>query len=99
MRRWPVSVVSMVSDVRSRSARLGLVASILGLAMLAGAPATSAAAAITMTTPFPAIAVAPGSSPSFDVSITTANAGRVALAVGAVPTGWIAILRCVGVQM
>jgi uncharacterized membrane protein len=93
MRRWPVSVVSMVSDVRSRSARLGLVTSILGLAMLAGAPAASAAAAITLTTPFPAIAVAPGSSPSFDVSITTANAGRVALAVGAVPTGWTAVLR------
>jgi uncharacterized membrane protein len=69
------------------------VASILGLAMLAVAPATSAAAAITMTTPFPAIAVAPGSSPSFDVSITTATAGRVGLTVGAVPTGWTAVLR------
>jgi uncharacterized membrane protein len=69
------------------------VASILGLAMLAVAPSTSAAAAITMTTPFPAIAVAPGSSPSFDVSITTATAGRVALTVGAVPAGWTAVLR------
>jgi uncharacterized membrane protein len=69
------------------------VTSILGLAMLAGAPAASAAAAITLTKPFPAIAVAPGSSPSFDVSITTANAGRVALTVGAVPTGWTAVLR------
>lgn len=93
MRRWPVSVVSNVSDVRSRSARLGLVTSILGLAMLAGAPAASAASAISLTTPFPAIAVAPGSSPSFDLSVTTAQAGRVTLAVGAVPTGWTAVLR------
>jgi uncharacterized membrane protein len=61
--------------------------------MLAGVPATSAAAAITLTTPFPAIAVAPGSSPSFDVSITTATPGRVGLTVGAVPTGWTAVLR------
>lgn len=86
-------VVSRVRDVRSRAARLGLVASILGLAMLAGAPAISAAAALTLTTPFPAIAVAPGSSPSFDVSITTDKAGRVALNVSAVPTGWTAVVR------
>jgi hypothetical protein len=87
-----VSVVSGVGDVRSRSARFGLVATILGFAMLAVAPAASAAAAITLTTPFPAIAVAPGSSPSFDVSITTASAGRVGLTVGAVPTGWRAVV-------
>ena len=88
-----MSVVSMVSDVRSRSARLALVASIAGLALLSAAPAASAAAAITITTPFPAVAVAPGSSPSFDVSITTDQPGRVALSVGAVPTGWTAVLR------
>jgi uncharacterized membrane protein len=67
--------------------------SVLGLAMLAGAPALRAAAAITLTTPFPAVAVAPGSTPSFDVSITTATAGRVALKVGTVPAGWSAVLR------
>lgn len=86
-------VVSRVRDVRSRAARFGLAASIVGLAMLGGAPATVAAAAITLTTPFPAIAVAPGASPSFDVSITTATASRVALSVGAVPTGWTAVTR------
>jgi uncharacterized membrane protein len=53
----------------------------------------SAADAITLTTPFPAVAVAPGSSPSFDVSVTTATPGRVALKVGTVPTGWTAVLR------
>lgn len=88
-----MSVVSEVRDVRSRAARLGLAASIMGLAMLAGAPAMSAASAITLTTPFPAIAVAPGSNPSFDVSVTTATPGRVALKVGTVPAGWTAVLR------
>ena len=55
-----MSVVSRVSDVRSRSARRALVASIVGLVMLAAAPGTSAAGEVTLTTPFPAIAVAPG---------------------------------------
>jgi uncharacterized membrane protein len=85
--------VSVAWQVRWRSARLGLAASIVGLAILAGAPAMSAATSITLSTPFPAVAVAPGSSPSFDVSITTATPGRVALKVGTVPTGWTAVLR------
>jgi uncharacterized membrane protein len=88
-----VSVVSRVSTVRSRSARRMLVTSIVGLVMLAAAPVTSAAGEITLSTPFPAIAVAPGSAPSFDISVTTQNPGRVALSVGAVPTGWTAVLR------
>ena len=88
-----MSVVSGVSTVRSRSARRMLVASIVGLVMLAAAPAMSAAGEITLSTPFPAIAVAPGSAPSFDISVTTQNPGRVALSVGAVPTGWTAVLR------
>ena len=63
--------------------------------MLAAAPATSAVSAndVTLTTPFPAIAVAPGSAPSFEIAVTTADPGRVALSVGDVPTGWTAVLR------
>jgi uncharacterized membrane protein len=85
--------VSVGWYARSRATRLGLATSILGLALLTGAPAATAAAAITLTTPFPAIVVAPGSSPSFDVSITTANPGRVTLSVGKVPAGWTAVMR------
>ena len=88
-----MSVVSRVSDVRSRTARYALMASIVGLVMLAAAPGMSAAGEITLTTPFPAIAVAPGSTPSFEISVTTRAPGRVALSVGAVPTGWTAVLR------
>jgi uncharacterized membrane protein len=61
--------------------------------MLAAAPAMSAAGEITLTTPFPAIAVAPGSAPSFEISVTTSAPGRVGLSVGNVPTGWTAVLR------
>ncbi len=85
--------MSVARYVRSRAPRLGLVASILGLSLLAGASATSAAAAITLTTPFPAVAVAPGATPSFDISVTTEKAGRVDLAVSGVPEGWTAVLR------
>jgi uncharacterized membrane protein len=68
-------------------------ASIVGLVMLAAAPATSAAGEVTLSTPFPAIAVAPGSAPSFEISVTTQEPGRVALSVGSIPTGWTAVLR------
>ncbi len=88
-----MSVVSRVSDVRSRTARNTLMASIVGLVMLAAAPGMSAAGEITLSTPFPAVAVAPGSAPSFDISVTTSAPGRVALSVGNVPTGWTAVLR------
>jgi uncharacterized membrane protein len=82
-----------MSDVRSRTARRALGASIVGLVMLAAAPGMSATGEITLSTPFPAIAVAPGSAPSFEISITTQDPGRVALTVGTVPTGWTAVLR------
>ena len=80
-------------SVRSRTLRLGLAASLLGLVSLAAAVPVGAADAVTLTTPFPAIAVAPGSNPSFDITVTTAAAGRVDLAVGKVPDGWTAVLR------
>ncbi len=85
--------MSVAWKVRSGRARVVLAASILALASLSGAAPVGAAAAISLTTPYPAVAVAPGSSPSFDISVTTSQAGRVDLAVGQVPTGWTAALR------
>ncbi len=85
--------MSVAWYVRSRAPRLGLVASILGLSLLAGASATSAADTVTLTTPFPAVAVAPGANPSFDISVTTDKPDRVNLEVSGVPDGWTAVLR------
>lgn len=79
-----------------RRLRLGAAALAAAGAIAAAGLATSpvgAADAITMTTPFPAVAVAPGASPNFDISISTADSGRVDLAVGKVPDGWTAVLR------
>ena len=56
-------------------------ASMLGLASLVGAVPVGAAEAITLTTPYPAVAAAPGATVNFDISITTDAPGRVDLAV------------------
>lgn len=61
--------------------------------MLIGVSATTAATSIVLTTPYPAVAVAPGSTVNFDISITTQDPGRVDLTVSRVPDTWTAVLR------
>jgi uncharacterized membrane protein len=56
-------------------------------------PAATAAEPFAVTTPYPSIAIAPGSSASFDLTITTPTAGAVDLSVGGAPTGWKATLH------
>ncbi|MEO8462087.1 MAG: NEW3 domain-containing protein [Chloroflexota bacterium] len=65
---------------------VALAAVAMGLTSLA--PAAIAADALTITTPYPAVVVAPGSHVSFNVSISTATATRVALALSGVPDAW-----------
>lgn len=79
---------------RSRVVRLGLAGWILGLgAVLAGASASLAANPVTLTTPYPAIEVAPGAKVNLTVSVTTVSAGRVDLGVSGVPSDWTATIR------
>jgi uncharacterized repeat protein (TIGR01451 family) len=78
---------------RSRIARFGLAGWILGLAALAMAPASLALNPVTLSTPYPAIEVAPGAKVSLTISVDTDNAGRVDLTVQDVPTDWVATLR------
>ena len=52
-----------------------------------------AGAALALTTPYPAVAVAAGSDVSFDVSVTGAPNQRVALSLAGTPAGWSASLR------
>ena len=62
--------------------------------MAAGAVALGVAAPafaadpLTITTPYPAVAVAPGSHVSFNVSVSTAVADRVALTLSGAPAAW-----------
>src|SRR4051794_33918338 len=62
--------------------------------LLAGlVPAAAAADTLAVTTPYPSIAVAPGSNASFDLTITAPSAGVVALSVSGAPTGWKATIH------
>lgn len=85
--------VSRLWSVPSRVARVGLAVSLLGLASVAGAAPVGAADSIRVTTPYPAVAVAPDTKVTFEISIDTDDAGRVDLSVTGVPTGWSATMR------
>ena len=52
------------------------------------APAAFAAAALTVTTPYPSVVVAPGAHVTFNVSITTTGAQRVGLVLTGAPAAW-----------
>jgi uncharacterized membrane protein len=56
-------------------------------------PAATAADSLTVTTPYPSIAVAPGSNASFDLTVTAPAAGTVDLSVKGAPTDWKATLH------
>ena len=66
----------------------GLALASLVMAMLA--PAVAADNGLQVTTPYPAVAVAPGSKVSFDLTVTSVRTADVALKLGGVPTGWTA---------
>ncbi len=81
----PTSLIARV-----RRPAIALAVSTLALAGLAPA---ALAADLAVTTPYPSIAVAPGASASFDLTITAPNDGTVNLAVSGTPTGWTATLH------
>ena len=75
-------------------ARKPAVALATAAVLLAGlVPAATAADAFAVTTPYPSIAVAPGSSASFDLTISAPTEGTVDLTVSGAPTGWKATLH------
>jgi uncharacterized membrane protein len=82
----------MSLTARVRRPAVFLVAAAVFLVGLA--PAVAAADGLDVTTPYPSIAVAPGSSASFDLTVTSANdSGTVALVVLGAPTGWKATIH------
>jgi uncharacterized membrane protein len=81
-----------------RARRLGpAIARVAAIALLAVGwvlpGAAVAAEGLDVSTPYPAVAVAPGSDVSFDITVDTATPGRVDLEVRGVPDGWSATLR------
>ena len=76
----------------ARSGRLTTAIVISTLALWTFAPAVSADDGLEVTTPYPAVAVAPGTKVSFDLTVDSTRAANVALEVGGVPDGWTASL-------
>lgn len=65
---------------------------IASLALVAFVPAVNADGGLEISTPYPAVAVAPGSKVSFDLTVTSTRIADVGLELGAVPAGWTASL-------
>lgn len=81
--------------MRSRVVRRGPVIAALvisSLVLTTFAPTAGAADGLEVTTPYPAVAVAPGNKVSFDLEVTSVRTADVALSVTGVPSGWTASL-------
>ena len=76
----------------ARSARVTAALVISTLVLWTFAPAASADNGLEVTTPFPAVAVAPGTKVSFDLTVDSTRAANVSLALSDVPEGWTASL-------
>jgi uncharacterized repeat protein (TIGR01451 family) len=70
------------------------VALIIAFSILAAlVPAVEADGGLEVTTPFPAVAVAPGSKVSFDITVSSTRSATIGLTVRGTPSGWTASLR------
>jgi len=76
----------------ARSTRVTTALVISTLVLWTFAPAVSADDGLEVTTPFPAVAVAPGTKVSFDLTVDSTRAANVSLALSGVPEGWTASL-------
>ena len=76
----------------SLPARLAILAATALAVGLPLAPAAVAAGSLTLTTPYPAVEVAPGSKVSFDLTVKTPTDQRIDLSVDTPPSGWTATL-------
>jgi len=82
-----------LSAATTRLLRLVAAGAVILSALLVPAGSSAADAPLSITTPYPAVSVAPGSKVSFDLTVAVAEARRVDLAVAGVPAGWTADLR------
>jgi len=76
------------SSGAAQARRAALLLGLLVLAAGPAAPAVGAAGGLTVTTPFPAVVVDPGSTASFNLTINVPTAERVDLTTSGAPTGW-----------
>ena len=65
---------------------------ISSLVLTVFAPTVGAANGLEVTTPFPAVAVAPGNKVSFDLTVDSTRTADISLSLAGVPSGWTASL-------
>jgi uncharacterized membrane protein len=83
-----------------RAASALATAVVLATLIVAGAaPPVAAAGTLTLTTPFPAIAVQPGSTATFTLTLGASAATTAELTVSGVPDGWTAGLHGSGLEV
>jgi len=83
-----------------RAASALATAAVIATLVLAGtAPPAAAAGTLTLTTPFPAIAVQPGSTATFSLTLGASAATTADLTVSGVPDGWTAGLHGSGLEV
>jgi uncharacterized membrane protein len=78
---------------RHRTLRRLAAAAVTGALALAVTAPTTLAQDLTITTPYPAVVVSPGSSVSFDIEVKTSTPERVELALSGAPEAWNASLH------
>ncbi len=83
----------MPTSLIARARRTAIALAAAAVLVVGLVPTVAAADILAVTTPYPSIAVAPGSKASFDLSITAPVAGNVDLSVAGAPTGWKATLH------
>jgi uncharacterized membrane protein len=91
--------IRVASDATWRPADRTTVRRLIALLILAAyaafvfAPAAAAAGGVELSTPYTAVAVEPGQTTSFELTLTSNAERRIGLEVGNVPDGWTATVR------
>ena len=83
----------MPTSLIRRARRAAIVLATVATFLVGLTPGAVAADVLAVTTPYPSIAVAPGSNASFELTITNSREGTVDLSVAGTPTGWTATLQ------
>jgi uncharacterized membrane protein len=87
------SSIERHARVRAASRRTALAVTTFALLFGALVPTAAADNGLQVTTAYPAVAVAPGSKVSFDLTISSTRSENVALTLSGVPDGWTATLH------
>ncbi len=88
-----MSTLSIARLGRTGLSRAMTATAVAALMLTVLAPTVAADEGLEVTTPYPAVAVAPGSEVSFDLTVSSTRIANVSLVLSGVPDGWTANLH------